>query len=61
MRAFRGLVMDELARQYRDKRKSLSAVRMKLRSLLRNVVVKIEDRTLVRATSGDVRVKNPAV
>ncbi len=49
--------MDDLAKHYRRRRKVLFEARNRLRSILRSVVAKIEDKKLVRAEFGDVRVK----
>jgi ppGpp synthetase/RelA/SpoT-type nucleotidyltranferase len=52
--------MDDLAKHYRRRRKALFQARNRLRSILRTVVAKIEDKKLVRAEFGDVRVKELA-
>ena len=49
--------MDDLAKHYRRRRKVLLEARNRLRSVLLTVVAKIEDKKLVRAEVGDVRVK----
>ena len=52
--------MDDLAKHYRRRRKALFQARNRLRSILRTVVAKIEDKKRVRAEFGDVRVKELA-
>lgn len=49
---------DPLVRQYRGKRKSLQKARAKLRSLLKEAITQIEDKQLVRAQLGSVRIKD---
>ena len=53
--------MDDLAKYYRRRRKALFQARNRLRSILRTVVAKIEDKKkLVQAEFGDVRFKELA-
>jgi len=52
--------MDELSRHYRQRRDILFRACNRLRSILRTVITKIEDKTLVRAEFGYVRVKRLA-